>query len=267
MKDRDIKELLIDLIDGNLTDEEKVVLKERIASDKNIQREYEELKEILGTIDEQVEAEPEESLRLDFLDMLESELDELEKALEEPNDSKVKVIGLRLTTPLQIAAAVALLIIGGLAGIWFMKSNTEDAELAIIRKEMEVTKQLVMASLKNQSSASQRIEAVNASYELSQFDDEITDALINTMNHDENTNVRIAAIEALSKFSNEEKVRKALIASLGVQKNPLVQITLINLMVQMKEDRAVKELENLVKDSETIQTVKDEAQMGIIKLS
>ena len=87
------------------------------------------------------------------------------------------------------------------------------------------------------------------------------------MNEDPNTNVRMAALEALGKFHNQPHVRKALVASLNTQKDPVVQIALIRLMVEMKEKDITKELERISTDEETLQAVKDEAQAGILRLS
>ena len=87
------------------------------------------------------------------------------------------------------------------------------------------------------------------------------------MNEDPNSNVRLAAMEALGKFSNEVRVRNALIQSLSTQKDPVVQIALIQLLVKMKEKSVVGQLEQMTKDATTMKAVKDEAYSGILKLS
>ena len=87
------------------------------------------------------------------------------------------------------------------------------------------------------------------------------------MNEDPNTNVRLAALDALSKFHQQEYVRTALINSLAKQKDPVVQISLIRLMVEMKEKSVIKELNRITKDKEMIKAVKDEAYSGLLKLS
>jgi HEAT repeat protein len=87
------------------------------------------------------------------------------------------------------------------------------------------------------------------------------------MNEDPNSNVRLAAMDALGKFSNEATVRTALIQSLSTQKDPIVQIALIQLLVKMKEKGVVKQLEQMTKDASTMKAVKDEAYSGILKLS
>jgi HEAT repeat protein len=131
---------------------------------------------------------------------------------------------------------------------------------------MEATKNLVLSSLQNQS-ASSRIGAVKASYQMSTMDDEIVEALINTMNTDKNANVRLAAVDALSEFSDEEAVRKALIKSLTTQDKAVVQIALINLMVRLKEHRAIEPMKQIMQDENSIEVVKDEANYGVFKLS
>ena len=90
--------------------------------------------------------------------------------------------------------------------------------------------------------------------------------MIKTMNTDENANVRLAAIDALSKFSNEENVRNALIHSLTIQDKPVVQIALINLMVELKEARAKDAFQNIIDNESLINVVRDEASFGIYKL-
>ena len=62
-------------------------------------------------------------------------------------------------------------------------------------------------------------------------------------------------------------VRKALINALGKQKDPMVQIALIQLLVQMKEKGVVNDLKKIVDDAGSMKAVKDEAYSGLMKLS
>jgi hypothetical protein len=79
--------------------------------------------------------------------------------------------------------------------------------------------------------------------------------------------VRMAALDALSKFHEEPNVRKELVHSLSVQKDPVVQIALIQLLVTIKEKSVVRDLERMTKDKNMMKAVKDEAYSGIMKLS
>ena len=78
--------------------------------------------------------------------------------------------------------------------------------------------------------------------------------------------MRIAAVEALGKFAANDRVRKALIESLGRQESPAVQLKLIALLVQLQEKRAVEPLQKIINNNEVIPAVKDEAKYGIFKL-
>ena len=121
--------------------------------------------------------------------------------------------------------------------------------------------------LGNEGSASQRLQGVRVALQMTSADDDVVQALVRTLNEDPNSNVRLAALDALGKFQIEPAVRKALIGSLSTQKDPVVQIALIQLLVRMKEKTVIKDLERMVEDEQNIKAVKDEAYNGILKLS
>jgi len=169
------------------------------------------------------------------------------------------------------AAAVALLLIGGAIGLMINKQH--DQKLQEITKKLEdqekqnIEMQEMMAKLTNEQSASQRIQGVNVALKFDKAGDEIVNALVKTMSEDPNTNVRLAALDALSKFIDEPKVRTALINALQNQKEPHVQIALIQILVKIKATNVVNDLQKIIEDEGTIQAVKDEAYSGILRLS
>jgi HEAT repeat protein len=167
----------------------------------------------------------------------------------------------------RIAAGFVLVMVGLGIGFWINRNQERDRELSDLKKQVEDNRRMMLAMLDNQQSASQRMVGVSVAYELEKADDEIVKVLVKTMNEDTNTNVRLAAMEALSKFGHEAQVRNALIQSLTEQKDPVVQIALIQLLVKMKEKGVVKQLEQMTKDASTMKAVKDEAYTGILKLS
>jgi HEAT repeat protein len=97
-------------------------------------------------------------------------------------------------------------------------------------------------------------------------DNDIIDALTKTLNTDPNTNVRLAALDALSEFYRESYVKKKLISALKKQTDPMVQISLIKLLTQMREHSILKELDKMVKDGSTPEAVKDHAYESIFLL-
>jgi anti-sigma factor RsiW len=257
METEKLESLLIDYIDGKLTDAEKSAIENELTQNKSSLQLYEQLKQVMNEIDRSPTLEPSSTMRLDF-----------EKALQqEINGAKKQKQIFFQPVVLRIAAGFILVMAGVGIGYWINKNNVQQQEIARLRHEMDSTKRMMMAMMTNTQSASQRMLGVAASYQLQNADDEIVTALLSTMNEDANTNVRLAALEALSKFHHQEHVRKALIQSLAKQKDPLVQISLIRLMVEMKEKSVIQELERITKDKELIKAVKDEAYAGLLKLS
>ena len=160
-----------------------------------------------------------------------------------------------------------MLVIGGGIGFWISRQNDQHEKLLAIEEELKATKVMMMSLIDNQQSASQRLQGINVALTIESADDEVVNALAKRMNEDPNTNVRLAALDALSKFHTEPQVRKVLLDALSTQKDPMVQIALIQLMVQMKEKSVVNDLKKIVDDSETMKAVKDEAYSGILILS
>ncbi len=97
-------------------------------------------------------------------------------------------------------------------------------------------------------------------------DDELRTALVRTLNEDPNVNVRLASLDALEKFSDEPAVRKSLVASIGRQDSPLVQIALIDAVVHMHDRAAGMQLKQVTVDSAMNAAVRQRAQWGLQKL-
>ncbi|MES2332488.1 MAG: HEAT repeat domain-containing protein [Bacteroidota bacterium] len=140
--------------------------------------------------------------------------------------------------------------------------NRQDA----IDQELASNKQVLFAKLNDMGSPSQRMRAATQAIEMKNTDKEIVDALVNTMNTDPNTNVRLAALDALAKFHREPYVKKQLVAAMSKQKDPMVQIGLIELLTRMKQTTILKELDKMVNDVNTMDAVKDHAYSSIFIL-
>ncbi len=165
-----------------------------------------------------------------------------------------------------IAASVVLMVFGfWLGGQYPNRQSGAGAasEVLALRQEVQEMKELLLATHQHSTSASDRILAVSQEFETERPDDDILQALISTLNTDPNVNVRQAACESLFRFRNEPQVRQALIASLKIQKDPNLQITLIDMLVQMKEKRAVPEMNRLIQDRQALDIVRLKAQEGV----
>jgi HEAT repeat protein len=122
---------------------------------------------------------------------------------------------------------------------------------------------MMMLSLLEKESATERLRAVSMSQDLDQASQTVTTALLKTLNQDENINVRLAALEALEPYSADSKVRTELVLSISKQGSPLVQIALAELMVSLQEKSSVKEFQKLLQDENTPKDVKSKIRQRI----
>src|SRR5260370_37493270 len=122
----------------------------------------------------------------------------------------------------QAAGAVAILVIGVAAG--YLARGRDTSEVSQLRGEVYNMRQLVALSLLQQQSASDRLRGVNFAYRVEPADPQVLAALLTTLNHDPNTNVRLAAVDALRNFTASPVGRKGLVQPLAKHHSPLVQI-------------------------------------------
>ena len=127
-------------------------------------------------------------------------------------------------------------------------------------------RQLVALSLMQQQSASERLRGVSWAYQAEPSDREVLEALITAVNHDTNVNVRLAAVDALRRFSASPETRRAVVAALPSQTTPLVQVALIDLLVDFKERDATGVLKTLAANQEANNGVRQQAQWALEKL-
>lgn len=257
MEREKLESMLIEYIDETLEEKDRLLLEAELEKNPEAEILHAQLKEVMQKMGEASQPVPSEALKKSFEHFL---LQELAKKPEAKSVTLSPVL-------YRIAAGIILLMVVGVTAYWIRKDMQNQDRLARMEKELEVSKRMMMSLLDNEYSASQRMQGVSVAYEMNKPDDEIVRVLVRTLNSDPNTNVRLAALDALSKFIEEETVRKSLIESLSTQKDPIIQIALIQLMVQIKEKTVVRQLEKMTRDSKTMEAVKTEAYSGIFKLS
>lgn len=264
MENKDCKHInpmLIDFIDKKLDTEQTNQVKVHLQNCDSCQTELEHLLLVINDLHLIKDEQPSKKMRNDFLNILQKEKS---KQKEEETNRDVPAKKIWLYNPFsQIAAGLVILISGALLGILLSQQPSNTGEVAQLQSEVDQVKQLLVLAKLDQPSPSQRILAANYTQEMTKPDDKIIAALIGTMNDDENVNVRMASIYALSKFTNEKSVREALVESLKSQEDALLQITLINILVQIKEESSIEVMKDLLNKDETIEAVKQMAEKGI----
>lgn len=255
MERHELESKLIDYIDGKLDANESSEVAKWIATDADIATLHEQLRQVIDQMNQAASHEVPTTLASGFHQKLSDAIREESK----PKEPQVWIW--------RMAAALALIAVSTLVVREVIKSREHDQEIAQLRQEMQQQKTDMMKMLVNQQSASQRLMGATVAYEMNNTDDDIIQALANTFENDPNTNVRLTALEALGKFYQQPSVRPLLVKAVTTQKDPVVQIALIRLLVQMKEKGVVRQLEIITRDGNVIRAVKDEAHLGILKLS
>jgi hypothetical protein len=169
----------------------------------------------------------------------------------------------------QVAFAAVVLTAGLAGGRYLMPHGAAPSgnpEIAQLRGQVETLRQMVALSLLQDQSASSRLRGVTYSYQMTQPDRDVAQALLHAVSHDTNVNVRLSAVDALAKFAADPEVRRALADSLAVQDSPLVQIALIDLLVQLHAREGVPVIVKLSQDKDANEAVRQRAVSALEKL-
>ena len=259
---KDIQPLLIDFVDKKLDIEKTGFVRRHLESCKSCSEEVDGLIVLFDEMNKVEDKQPDLGLKQNFTAMLEAEKQKVSKPPTKKTGRKIW-----LQSPLsQVAAGVALLIAGMMLGLVIRTNNGQGREVAELKNEVNNIKDMLILTKLDQPIASERIIAAGYLEEMTAPDHRVLQALITTMNTDNNTNVRMAALNALAKFRNQQIVGDALVETLSVQTDPIIQISLINILVEMQETRAVDKMKKILEDNSTNESVKKLAEKGILTL-
>ena len=150
--------------------------------------------------------------------------------------------------------ALVMLIVG--LGIGYLTSSRSNEEIKEMASELDDMKKMMLYSMIEQPKANDRIKAVNLTKELTTIDDQMIAVLKSTLIEDENINVRISAIETLTKYWENPRARMALVESIQFQSSPLVQSAIADAIVSLREKSAINEIEKLLQKEDINEGVK-----------
>lgn len=169
----------------------------------------------------------------------------------------------------QMAMAASLLLAGVLIGrAWPTAPAVQPAaEIAEVRSELRDMRQMLTLSLMQQQSATERLRGVNWTAQIDRPDTEVVSALLDTLLHDPNVNVRLAAIDALRRFSDRTEVRSGAREAVHDKTAPLLQVAAIDFMVETRDPDAPALFRQLAADTSVDAAVRDRAQWGLGRLA
>ncbi len=226
----------------------------------------EELRELLKSMENIEIPEPSKKMNDRFYRMLE----------EEMNVSEQKALGQKIIKWInsffnqflssKLSYGFIMLFLGWMLGFWITPQISVNEQMSEMSEEIKQMKGMVMINMLNQPLTSDRLQAINMINSSSNNNDEIIKSLLYTLNHDSDVNVRMAAVETLLVFANQNPVREGLKTAVENQDSPLVQLTLVDGLIAINDKTAIPVLENLIENNSVHKAVKDRSKEGINKL-
>ncbi|WP_343487125.1 hypothetical protein [Allomuricauda sp. d1] len=260
MKRDEMIGMIVDYFDGALTDAQKRAFEAHLKSSATFAKEVEEHRILLQAFEKEERQLPSKNLEAGFLAMLEEEKNNQAKMVSIAPEQKNWMFAL-----MKIAAGIAILIAIFYLGRYSKQQESQERIQMAQKESLEAKQMTVLAMMENQS-ANKRIQGVQFIEEIDEPDQDIVAALAERLRNDENTNVRMAALDALARFSSSELVKTVFLETLEVEKNPSVQIALIQNLVKMGEKKAVAPMKKLLEQEDTQPFIKDEINQALPKI-
>jgi hypothetical protein len=185
---------------------------------------------------------------------------------EQRNAARFKPRRFEWNHPLVAGLAASLVLaIGVLLGRSTNDAPAAAPEVTALHQELRDLRQMVTLSLMQQQSASERLRGVGFTSSLERPGDEIVAALLDTLKHDDNVNVRLASVDALKRFAERDVVRRATVDELNTNAQ-LLQMALIDFVVETRDRDAIGTLRKISADPAANATVRTRAAWGIQNL-
>jgi hypothetical protein len=172
---------------------------------------------------------------------------------------------------MQLAYTILLVVIG-LGFGYFLNRQGENSgyankqEIASLSSQVHEMKEMMMLSLLENPSASERIRGVSYTSEIKSVNKEVIEALFSTLNDDPNVNVRLVTLEALAQYSNDPVVREGLVKSIVQQDSPLMQSALADVMLRLRVKRSVPSFKKLLQQKNLDHSIRKKIEQTITGL-
>jgi predicted anti-sigma-YlaC factor YlaD len=171
-----------------------------------------------------------------------------------------------------VAYSLLLVIAGIVLGHWLnapapVAASSDKKQLDALAAQVSDMREMMMKSLLQNPSASERIRGVSYTSEITTVNPGVVDALLTTLNNDQNVNVRLMTLEALTHYASNPSVRAGLVESILQQESPLVQAALADVMLKLQEKNAIRPFKKLLQQKNLNSLVRTKVETAIARLS
>jgi hypothetical protein len=170
-----------------------------------------------------------------------------------------------------MAYSLLLVVLGIALGHWLnapapIAPSSDKKQLEALVAQVSDMREMMMKSLLQNPSASERIRGVSYTSEIATVNPGVVDALLTTLNNDQNVNVRLMTLDALTHYASNPTVRAGLVESILQQESPLVQAALADVMLKLQEKNAIRPLKKLLQQKNLNSLVRTKIETAIARL-
>jgi len=122
----------------------------------------------------------------------------------------------------------------------------------------------IYVGLADNLSVANRLNAILKIASLGTLDNKLKTVLCNAFNNDENDNVRLAALDILSKYPNDKYIQQYLMNGLTTQKDPMVQMELVKVVSNNDNPETTDKLKAMADNPYTLDVVKDQVYYALL---
>lgn len=270
------RETFPELLDSRTPATAQLEARAHLAGCPDCQKDFSALSQTLSALDTMSTPPPSPRLRQNFYAMLEEEKHSAESvraATERQFRARRGSLWRWVLAPLGATALVAL---GFLAGQRAAAPATSSAQQDVVAsakriealeaKLDDVTKALGRQVLAGANlPANDRFNTVFASAMKESPDDRAINELLTALAFDSSANVRLRALVGLARHADKEVVRAGVLASLGREENPLVQISMIDFLAAARDLEAKPAIEKISANENADKIVRDAARQALLQ--
>ncbi len=267
MKCGNDKAMITSWLNNEMTAAERALFEQHLAGCPECSAELEATQRVWMMLEEMPSPAASDNMPVRFQAMLESYKESQQKSGSAWGSLVEKIKTIWTAQPgMQLAFSVTVLIVGVAFGWIISNQGASHKEIASLSSQVKEMKEMMMLSLLENPSASERIRGVSYTSEIKKANSEVIEALLATLNNDPNVNVRLVTLEALMQYATESAVREGLVKSISKQESPLVQSALADAMLKLQEKKSVPSFRELLQQKDLNDAVRNKIRQTITEL-